>query len=367
MNTSSPWMIYGANGYTGKLCAEEACRRGMRPVLAGRSAEKIRPLAETLGLPHCIFNLNEFKNACKELDSMNVILNCAGPFSSTAVSCLNACVETHTHYLDITGEISVFEYVHQNHERWAQGEIVVLPGVGMDVVPTDCMAAMLKKALPEATHLRLAFKTRGGRLSPGTAKTIIESMGDKCVVRRKGELIHIPMGSLSALLSFTDKPSLSVAIAWGDVSTAFYSTSIPNIEVYFAMPPKQLRSLKISRPFAPAFKWNWVQRIMKRRVDKNVTGPDEKERAGSSTDFYGDVVDAEGRRMAMTMHTPNGYSFTYDAAVTAVEEVLSGKVAPGAHTPSTAFGGEFVARLKGVQYTCPEFVNPSQDSRKEIL
>ena len=49
--SSTPrWLLYGASGYTGRMIAEEAVRRGHRPVLAGRSAERVRPLAESLGL-----------------------------------------------------------------------------------------------------------------------------------------------------------------------------------------------------------------------------------------------------------------------------------------------------------------------------
>ena len=58
MADHAKWMIYGANGYTGHLIAVEAKRRGLEPVLAGRSAGPIHKLAAELGLPAQIFDLS---------------------------------------------------------------------------------------------------------------------------------------------------------------------------------------------------------------------------------------------------------------------------------------------------------------------
>ena len=56
---SSPWMIYGATGYTGELAAREAVERGLRPVLAGRNADAVGALARQLGLEHRAFGLDD--------------------------------------------------------------------------------------------------------------------------------------------------------------------------------------------------------------------------------------------------------------------------------------------------------------------
>lgn len=348
-----PWMIYGVNGYTGRLCAIEAYRRGLRPILAGRSAERVARVVAELGLPHRVFDLADPVAAIDGLGGVAAVLNCAGPFSATARSLLAACAETKTHYLDVTGEIGVFEYVHGHRERWKEAGIVALPGVGCDVVPTDCMAAMLKAAMPAATRLRLAFKMGQGRMSPGTAKTVIESLGGGFTVRRNGNLVRIPTGSIACMIPYVDGPALSAIIPWGDVSTAFHSTGIPNIEVYVATTESQLRLTRLAGHVAGLLQWTWVQSLLKRWVDWKVAGPDEAERAGDDVEFYGDVDDAQGRRVAMTMHTPNGYSLTFDAAVSSVERVLAGSVAAGAHTPSTAFGGSFISTLAGVRHSEP--------------
>ena len=169
------WMIYGANGYTGELIAREAVNQGLKPILAGRSADKLIPLAEELGLESRAFSLDDVGHLTGELEGMDLVLHCAGPFSATAPPMIKACIASGTHYLDITGEIGVFEHAFTQHWMANEAGVVVCPGVGFDVIPTDCIAAYLIEALPDATHLALGFDSRSG-MSPGTAKSSIEGL-----------------------------------------------------------------------------------------------------------------------------------------------------------------------------------------------
>jgi len=170
------WLLYGANGYTGELIAREAVRRGMQPVLAGRSKEKIEKLAAELGCKSAVFDLDDHTSLVRALDGQRAVLHCAGPFARTARSMMQACLATHVHYFDITGEIDIFELAHSVHEKAQRSGIVLCPGVGFDVVPTDCLALKLKLAMRDATHLALGFESRMG-MSKGTAKTAVEGMG----------------------------------------------------------------------------------------------------------------------------------------------------------------------------------------------
>ena len=171
------WMLYGANGYTGRLAAREAVRRGSSPVLAGRNGDAVAALAQELGMPYQVFGLDDPQSVREALEGVKAVLHCAGPFSATSAPMVDACLATGTHYLDITGEISVFEAVHARHQEARRRDVVLLPGAGFDVVPTDCMAARLVEALPAATSLKLAFDAGGGP-SPGTAKTSLERLED---------------------------------------------------------------------------------------------------------------------------------------------------------------------------------------------
>jgi saccharopine dehydrogenase (NAD+, L-lysine-forming) len=335
------WMLYGANGYTGQLIAELAVARGERPVLAGRSPEKIAPLAARLGLEHRAFGLEDAAEALKDVD---VVAHCAGPFSATSAPMVRACLASGTHYVDITGEIDVFETIAKQDEAAKTAGVVLLPGAGFDVVPTDCLAALLAAQLPTATHLDLAFIVQGGA-SPGTAKTSVEGSSSGGRVRVDGELRTVPISHRRRAAGFRSGSRDVGSIPWGDVSTAYRSTGIPNITAFTVVPGAlgQLHAI-----FAPVLRTPLVQQLGRFVVDKFVNGPDERKRSSSRSEFFGEVADAEGNRVSLAMTGPNAYSLTADATLRAVLKLVAGNVPAGSHTPSSAFGADFVRELDGI-------------------
>ncbi len=343
------WMIYGANGYTGKLTAEEAVRRGLRPILAGRREDTIRPLAESLGLPWRAFGLDDPQALRAGLDGVGLVLHCAGPFSATCAPMLEACLDQGAHYLDITGEIAVFAHCHAQHARAVQRGIVVLPGAGFDVVPTDCLAALLKRAMPDAASLVLAFEGGGG-FSPGTAKTSVEGLASGGRVRRDGKVERVPLAWKWRYFTRDGEQRSAMTIPWGDVYTAHVSTGIANIEVYMAAPPSTIKRVRRLRLLGPLLGTGPVQRFLKARVDKNVRGPSESLRARTDSFIWGEVRDQADRLLAKQLRTPNGYALTVTASLGIVARLLDGEPAkPGYHTPSSLMGADYVLGLPGVQ------------------
>src|SRR5438105_2833455 len=216
-------MIYGASGYTGSLIAREAVRRSMRPILAGRSAEKLSELAGELNLEHRIFSLDSSSAVVGGIRGVHTLLNCAGPFSQTARPMAEACLKNRTHYLDITGEARIFEWLAARDAEAKASGIVLLPGVGFDVVPSDCLAVHLKRRLPTATRLTLAFRS-AARMSQGTALTVVEGLAEGGMVRENGILKNVPAAWKTRAIDFGKGPIKAITIPWGDVATAFYST-----------------------------------------------------------------------------------------------------------------------------------------------
>jgi short subunit dehydrogenase-like uncharacterized protein len=115
------FLIYGANGYTGELIAREAVKRGLQPILSGRSQNKVEPLAKELDLIYRTFSLEDKKSLEYTLKEVDFVVHCAGPFSLTSNPMVEACLRTGKHYLDITGEIAVFEAMARRDERAAHG------------------------------------------------------------------------------------------------------------------------------------------------------------------------------------------------------------------------------------------------------
>jgi short subunit dehydrogenase-like uncharacterized protein len=168
-------MIYGATGYTGKLVARTAKALGLRPLLAGRNDAKLKSVAELHGFECRTIDLADAAGLRSALSGIAVVLHLAGPFSRTSKPMLDACLEAKAHYLDITGEIDVFEACAARDAEAREAGVMVMPGVGFDVVPSDCLAAHLQRRLPDAVALTLAISGLG-KASRGTAKTSIESI-----------------------------------------------------------------------------------------------------------------------------------------------------------------------------------------------
>lgn len=344
------WMVYGAYGYTGRLVLQKALAAGCKPVVAGRDPARTESVALEFGLPHRSFDLDDTQALRRGLEGMRAVLHCAGPFSATAAPMIAACLQVGTHYLDITGEIDVFAYAHANDGAARKRGVALVPGVGFDVVPTDCLAAMLKQDLPDASELVLAFDAEGGP-SRGTALTSVEGLGKGGRIRRDGELLRVPLGYKVREFAFPRGNRQTVTIPWGDVYTAFVSTGIPNVEVYMALPPRAIAGLRKLRWFTPLLGLAPVQWLLKKRVEASVQGPSEKRRGDSHAYVYGEVRNPRGDVRAATLTTPNGYELTAEAALRIVRHLASD---PGPHagyyTPSLLMGPGFVKTLPGVQY-----------------
>lgn len=337
-------LIYGAYGYTGTLIVEEALEQGLRPLLAGRNMDKLSSLAERYGLPSRVLDLKDAAALDTAFKDQRLVLNCAGPFAHTFRPVVEACLRQKLHYLDITGEIAVFEALAQLHAAAAQAGTMLLPGVGFDVVPTDCLAAHLKDRMPDASHLALAFHGGGG-FSRGTRRTMLESFG-RGAVRCDGRIVAVPPVWKTRQVNFgEDHPRTVTSIPWGDVATAWYSTGIPNIETYAALPTNQVRALRLSRHLGWLLRSAPVQSLLRWQADAGLAGPDAATRRNTQSLIWGEVRNKAGQTLHSQLRFGNGYSFTARAAIAAARRVLGGDIHPGFQTPSRAFGIGFLLAL----------------------
>ncbi len=342
---TTTWLIYGANGYTGTLIAEAAVAAGMSPIVAGRSAAAVGDLAQRLGVAARVFDLAAPLAVDRGLEGVSLVLHTAGPFSATSAPMVAGCLRQGVHYLDITGELSVFSALMAQAEAAAERGIVLLPGVGFDVVPSDCLAAALAAALPGATHLELAIQAF--TVSRGTLKTMIEQLGHNVPVRRDGHVVDIPPGSQTREVNFSGKPRQATAVGWGDVMTAFHSTKIPNITTFMMMSPAQISQMRILRWFGPLLRSRLVVRALQALVGRTVVGPDAMARETGVAEIWGQVRTTDGRSVEGRVRTPEAYKATAIAALGCVERMLAAPPSPGFHTPASAFGPELLASLPG--------------------
>jgi short subunit dehydrogenase-like uncharacterized protein len=258
---------------------------------------------------------------------------------------VEACLRKRAHYLDITGEIAVFESALARGAEAEKAGIVICPGVGFDVIPTDCVAAVLKKALPDATHLSLGFDSRA-KLSPGTAKTSVEGLAQGGRVRENGKILEVPLAHRVRRIDFGDGEKLAMTVPWGDVSTAYYTTGIPNVDVYIPGSARFVASTKRANHLRWLMRWRPVQSFLKRRAGA-LKGPSADARAKMPTFVWGEAVNAKGEKKTARIKTENGYSVTVTGALAVVEFLSSHRPKGGGYTPAKLMGADLVEKLPG--------------------
>jgi short subunit dehydrogenase-like uncharacterized protein len=330
------WMVYGATGFTGKKIIGRAVELGLRPVVAGRSVAKVRKLGETYHLP-----TRSFDASTPDLRGMGLVLNCAGPFSSTAEPIYDTCLKLGIHYLDITGEISVFENIYRRHTEAVRAGSVIIPGVGFDVVPTDCLSVLLHRKLPDATHLEIAIDAPGP-VSPGTVKTMVENLPHGTKERRHGEIVNLPHAASYKRIAFKNHSRWAVSIPWGDIASAYRSTGIANIKVYFGVPRKMILGMIALRPLFPILSLTVIQRALVRYIEKNIPGGTSEQMKKNNISIWGIVKNSSKQSEELTWELRDPYLFTVESALRAVEKVRAGAIRPGCWTPGLAFGPEFL-------------------------
>jgi short subunit dehydrogenase-like uncharacterized protein len=293
--------------------------------------------------------LNDTAALLEALKEVKVVIHAAGPFQYTAKQMIEACLETKTHYLDINGDIAVFEMIKQYDVRAKEAGIMLLPGAGFDVVPTDCIALLLKKLLPGAVDLRLAFATLGGGLSHGTATTIAGRLGEGAAVRRKGKIIRQTLGKDGMWVDFGKKKLFAMSIPWGDISTAYTTTGIPDITTYTGVSKKAYYLLKVQWLFNWLLRTNLLRNYIKKKIGQRPAGPNDEQRKKALSLVWGQATDTKNNKVTARLSGPEGYTLTTYTALIITQKILEGNVKPGYQTPGTAYGEHLIMEVPGVE------------------
>jgi short subunit dehydrogenase-like uncharacterized protein len=344
---SGSLLIYGATGYTGRLLAREAVRRGVRPILAGRDAAKLAATGTLLGCETRVVGLTDAAGLRDALVDVRVVLHAAGPFSRTAAPMAAACLAAGVHYLDLTGEVAVFDALSGlDRDARARG-VMLMPGVGFDVVPSDCLAAHVARRLPNATHLALGLRGFGAA-TRGSTQTLIEHAGRDVGVRRDGTLVGVSPGTMEHAFDYGSGPRASINVGWGDVFSSWYTTGIPNVATYVEATPAFRLLLGANRLLAPVWRSPSWQVMAQSWASLLPDGPVPAAGAGAGMTIVAEASDDDGRRVRARLHTPEAYAFSGVTGVAIAERVLAGDVEPGYQTPGRVYGPDFVLRFDGV-------------------
>jgi len=322
----------------------------MKPIVAGRDVLAIPAMAESLGLEWRVFDLDDPNHLDQGLEDVRVVLSCAGPFIHTFAPLARACIRSKVHYLDVTGEVDVFAGLYELSEKAEKAGVMLMPGVGLDVVPTDSLAAHLHRRMPDASSLDLGFAGFEA-VSHGTALTMVEGMHEGGLVREKGRLRPVRLGSVTRVVDFGLGETRAMAIRWGDVYTAYVTTGIPNIRVFAPIPPGTGPIVRGAGYMGWLFGSKPVQGMLKFMVNLRPGGPNAQVRSNTRSYLWGEVRNEAGASMVSRMVAPEGYSLTVETALAIVDRVMRGQCKPGFQTPGGYFGPDFIMELDGVTRT----------------
>ncbi|WP_191300114.1 saccharopine dehydrogenase family protein [Lentzea cavernae] len=340
--------IYGATGYIGELTARIAVERDLEPVLIGRGKRHVEEVARRLGLPWRIGALDDPEALDEALRDVSVVLNAAGPFSTTAGPLLDACIRTRTHYLDLSGEAVDFEAVRERHAELIEADVMAMPGGGFGVVPTDAIAVHLSRVLPGAKSLELSFQTVGG-VSRGTATTLVAGLPTAGWQRRGGALV--PARGAEQRRTIPDGMGGHLTVAtnpWrADVVSAAESTGISDISTFTAMPGPVTALARI----APKVPWLFTSRptrsALAALIRRLPPGPSEQQLAAGRTVVHGRATALDGSVAEAVLIGPEAYLFTAHAAAELLARTGAGAAVPGYRTPAQVHGPDLALTVPG--------------------
>lgn len=344
-------IVYGSYGYTGRLIIDELKKKSFHVILSGRKADSLQKQSTETGYPYEVVDISDSTALRNLLQKANLVLHCGGPFRFTAKQMVDACIETKTHYTDITGEWQVFELLAGYDEAAKQAGIQIMPGTGFDVVPSDCLALHLKNRLPSATHLQLAFAMVPGGMSRGTKKSMTESLGYGGIMRKNNELVPFTLGKDVLDLDFGKFTTKTTRIQWGDISTAWRSTGISTIEVFAGADEKAIKNLKMSNYLGWLLRKRWMKNFILKQIDKGKSGPSEHDLHNGRCYLRGVVWDEAGNIKTSLFNGPNAYLLTAKTAVLIAEKVMTGKFGSGYKTPAMQYSADFILEINDTYRT----------------
>ena len=349
-------VLFGTTGYTGGLAARAMAARGMRPVVAGRSAQALEALSEELGgVETAVADAARPETVRALVERGDVLVTTVGPMTRWGAAALDAALDAGAHYVDSSGESSwVREVFERAGPRAEDAGIVLLPAMAYDSVPGNLAGALaLIEAGEQATTVRLGYFITGARrrglrggfdqMSGGTRSTVAAMATERDFAYRGGRVVD-QRGSARVGV-FEDRVARRRGVSFG-TSEAF---SLPRIhphlrdvDVYFGWFDGASRALQVAALAGSALTRAPGGRRALGAIAGRLGGggSDEPADAGTGSLFIAEAINAAGERLAsVRLAGINGYEFSGNVLAWAAERVAAGDAREsGALGPVEAFG-----------------------------
>jgi short subunit dehydrogenase-like uncharacterized protein len=344
-------VLYGATGYTGRLVTDELARRGLDHVLSGRDETKLAALGSAAPIKAAA--LDDHQALRDLLDGASAVINCAGPFTLAGDALARAAIATGTHYVDSTGEQSFIQMIFERHGPAAErAGVALLPALGFDYAPGDCIAGLAAAGLEPLEQLTLAYAVEGFGMSRGTLKSGLEMMKGGDVIYENERWRPAPRGVVKASFSFPAPIGRQPMARYpsGETITVPHHTRTKNVTSLLTLStvaPKPLAPvMPYAMPAAAPLLRTPLCGLLHRAVGLLPEGPKEQDRRAATFTIVARAEGTAGKRQGIVRGS-DVYGLTAVTLVTGAELLSApGYDRAGAMGPAAAFDpAEFLDRV----------------------
>jgi short subunit dehydrogenase-like uncharacterized protein len=353
-------VVFGATGYTGRLVAERLVARGARPVLAGRSEERLRELAERLGgLEWARADAVRANSVFALVEDGDVLVSTVGPFVKWGDAAVRAAIAAGCTYLDSTGEPAFIRRVFEGLGRSAaRAGARLLPALGYDYVPGALAGGLALERAPGAVRVDVGYFALGGMassLSAGTRQSLVGAGLEPNHAFRDGAIRAVRPAERVRSFAVAGRPRAAVSVGGAEhFSLPPGHPALREVNVYLGWVGWMARPVQAGAlAGAVALRLPGARGVLRaagERLAGLVPDPEPGTVPGGTSWIVAEAFDAAGERLArVTLTGSDGYDFTASFMAWAARHAAGEGIAgTGALGPLEAFG------LRGLEAGCRE-------------
>jgi short subunit dehydrogenase-like uncharacterized protein len=344
-------VLFGATGYTGRLTAEALVRRGVRPVLAARNAQRLTAMAAELGgLESEVADVSKPESVRALVTGDDVLVSTVGPFMRWGGPAIQAAIDVGATYIDSTGEPPFIRDVFQRYDEPARTSGAgLLTAMGYDYVPGNLAAALaLDRAGDTAVKVAVGYFITG-RASPrqamsgGTMASLAGVVMSPAFAYREGQLVT--ERSAKRVRTFTTGSGKKLSGVSVGSSEHFalprIHPTLREVDAYlgwFGPASRAMQAMSVAGELSAVR--TGVDKLGRRFVKGSTGGPDESARSRTGSLVIAEAFNSSGTLLSrVELKGVNGYTFTGEMLAWAAQQALEhGVRGAGALGPVEAFG-----------------------------
>ncbi len=330
-------LIYGANGFTGKLFTKHLLEKGIFPVLAGRN-KTIHKLAKKCNCEARIFTTKESSLYLSDID---IVINLASISEHAQEELLKACMVNGSHYIDINSDIHDLRNVIALEDEIIKSKIVVISGAGFGVAPTAIAAQIAADEIDNPTSLTIAYHAEG-KFSRGLKKYFLNTLNRPGYIVKNGKLKPAVAGCKTINFNVFGVDFTASYNPWrSDILSSFRNTKIKNIESYSAFSPLATSMMEGKR--------EWLRKVMIKRLMNFIPkGPSEEDMHKGKTFIKAIVSNNEHEQVSVEIMGPDSNIFTIECLYELMIKLTNEQRDFGVKSPAS-FGSGILGRVSGVK------------------